>query len=108
MAGKHASVHPCRHGAVMKKIIDVLMSRGVNPEVDKYVSNLPLPPLPFPSLNRYLGVEHVDLGYDATATLLVLVGMESICDGLHLRRSFFVVQFCDKSLIVCVGLLVPL
>ncbi|KAH9575846.1 hypothetical protein CY35_01G132500 [Sphagnum magellanicum] len=37
MAGKHASVHPCRHGAVMKKIIDVLMSRGVNPEVDKYL-----------------------------------------------------------------------
>lgn len=37
MAGKHASVHPCRHGAVMKKIIDVLMSRGVDPEVDKYV-----------------------------------------------------------------------
>lgn len=36
MAGKHASVHPCRHGAVMKKIIDVLMSRGVEPEVDKY------------------------------------------------------------------------
>jgi ubiquitin-like-conjugating enzyme ATG3 len=43
MAGKHASVHPCRHGAVMKKIIDVLMSRGVNPEVDKYVSNAPCP-----------------------------------------------------------------
>jgi len=43
MAGKHASVHPCRHGAVMKKIIDVLMSRGVNPEVDKYVYNVPLP-----------------------------------------------------------------
>ncbi|KAG6543515.1 hypothetical protein Mapa_015009 [Marchantia paleacea] len=37
MAGKHASVHPCRHGAVMKKIIDVLMSRGVDPEVDKYL-----------------------------------------------------------------------
>jgi hypothetical protein len=53
-------------------------------------------------------VEDVDLGYDATATLLVLVGMESICDGLHLRRSFSVVQFCDKSLIACVGLLVPL
>ncbi|DAD49593.1 TPA_asm: hypothetical protein HUJ06_000072 [Nelumbo nucifera] len=29
--GKHASVHPCRHGAVMKKIIDVLMSRGDEP-----------------------------------------------------------------------------
>ncbi|EPS60333.1 hypothetical protein M569_14470, partial [Genlisea aurea] len=35
--GKHASVHPCRHGAVMKKIIDVLMSRDVEPEVDKYL-----------------------------------------------------------------------
>ncbi|KAM7274060.1 hypothetical protein ACFE04_028724 [Oxalis oulophora] len=35
--GKHASVHPCRHGAVMKKIIDVLMSNGVEPEVDKYL-----------------------------------------------------------------------
>ncbi|KAG0447366.1 hypothetical protein HPP92_028357 [Vanilla planifolia] len=37
LQGKHASVHPCRHGAVMKKIIDVLMSRGVEPEVDKYL-----------------------------------------------------------------------
>eukprot|EP00249_Psilotum_nudum_P017010 c26107_g1_i1 orf=279-1220(+) len=37
MTGKHASVHPCRHGAVMKKIIDVLMIRGVEPEVDKYL-----------------------------------------------------------------------
>lgn len=36
LPGKHASVHPCRHGAVMKKIIDVLMLRGVDPEVDKY------------------------------------------------------------------------
>ncbi|XP_073309743.1 autophagy-related protein 3-like isoform X2 [Primulina huaijiensis] len=36
LPGKHASVHPCRHGAVMKKIIDVLTSRGVQPEVDKY------------------------------------------------------------------------
>lgn len=35
LPGKHASIHPCRHGAVMKKIIDVLMSRGVEPEVDK-------------------------------------------------------------------------
>jgi ubiquitin-like-conjugating enzyme ATG3 len=35
--GKHASVHPCRHGAVMKKIIDVLMSNGVESEVDKYL-----------------------------------------------------------------------
>lgn len=35
LPGKHASVHPCRHGDVMKKIIDVLMSRGVEPEVDK-------------------------------------------------------------------------
>ncbi|CAN8264784.1 unnamed protein product [Cochlearia groenlandica] len=37
LPGKHASVHPCRHGAVMKKIMDVLMSRGVEPEVDKYL-----------------------------------------------------------------------
>lgn len=37
LLGKHASVHPCRHAAVMKKIIDVLMSRGVEPEVDKYL-----------------------------------------------------------------------
>lgn len=37
LPGKHASVHPCQHGAVMKKIIDVLMSRGVEPEVDKYL-----------------------------------------------------------------------
>ncbi|KAH9647809.1 Autophagy-related protein 3 [Citrus sinensis] len=37
LTGKHASIHPCRHGAVMKKIIDVLVSRGVEPEVDKYL-----------------------------------------------------------------------
>ncbi|KAB2595216.1 autophagy-related protein 3-like [Pyrus ussuriensis x Pyrus communis] len=37
LPGKHASVHPCQHGPVMKKIIDVLMSRGVEPEVDKYL-----------------------------------------------------------------------
>ncbi|KAF3321254.1 Autophagy-related protein 3 [Carex littledalei] len=37
LPGKHASIHPCRHGAVMKKILDVLMSRGVEPEVDKYL-----------------------------------------------------------------------
>nr|GMC65767.1 autophagy-related protein 3 [Ipomoea batatas]GMC65771.1 autophagy-related protein 3 [Ipomoea batatas] len=37
LPGKHASIHPCRHGAVMKKIIDVLMSRGVEPEVHKYL-----------------------------------------------------------------------
>uniref|UniRef100_A0A0C9RRL6 Autophagy-related protein 3 n=1 Tax=Wollemia nobilis TaxID=56998 RepID=A0A0C9RRL6_9CONI len=37
ISGKHASIHPCRHGAVMKKIIDVLMSNGVEPEVDKYL-----------------------------------------------------------------------
>ncbi|KAF3636989.1 Ubiquitin-like-conjugating enzyme ATG3 [Capsicum annuum] len=39
LPGKHASVHPCRHGAVMKKIIDVLMLRGVEPEVDKLVGS---------------------------------------------------------------------
>jgi len=37
IAGKHASIHPCRHGAVMKKIIDILVQRGVDPEVDKYL-----------------------------------------------------------------------
>lgn len=37
LAGKHASIHPCRHGAVMKNLIDVLMSRGGEPEVDKYL-----------------------------------------------------------------------
>ncbi|CAI9102687.1 OLC1v1000994C2 [Oldenlandia corymbosa var. corymbosa] len=37
LPGEHASIHPCRHGAVMKKIIDVLVSRGVEPEVDKYL-----------------------------------------------------------------------
>lgn len=37
LPGKHASIHPCQHGAVMKKILDVLMSRGVEPEVDKYL-----------------------------------------------------------------------
>ena len=36
IAGKHASVHPCKHAAVMKRINDVLLSRGVDPEVDKY------------------------------------------------------------------------
>lgn len=35
LAGKHASVHPCKHAAVMKKIIDVPMAGGVEPEVDK-------------------------------------------------------------------------
>ncbi|KAL1813873.1 hypothetical protein DCAR_0626258 [Daucus carota subsp. sativus] len=37
LPGKHASVHPCRHGAVMKKIIDVTMSQGEEPEVDRYL-----------------------------------------------------------------------
>ncbi|CAM8992183.1 unnamed protein product [Rhodiola kirilowii] len=37
LPGKHASVHPCRHGAVMKKIIDVLLSRGAEPQVDMYL-----------------------------------------------------------------------
>ncbi|XP_006837301.2 autophagy-related protein 3 isoform X1 [Amborella trichopoda] len=37
MSGDHVTVHPCQHAAVMKKIIDVLMSRGVEPEVDKYL-----------------------------------------------------------------------
>lgn len=43
LPGKHASIHPCRHGAVMKKIIDVLMSHGVEPEVDKYCFSLWVP-----------------------------------------------------------------
>ncbi|CAL9206576.1 unnamed protein product [Musa hybrid cultivar] len=34
---KHASVHPCRHAAVVKKMLDVLISRGIEPEVDKYL-----------------------------------------------------------------------
>lgn len=37
LPGKHASVHPCRHGAVMKKIIEVPMSQGIEPQVDKYL-----------------------------------------------------------------------
>ncbi|RCV43808.1 hypothetical protein SEVIR_9G329400v4 [Setaria viridis] len=37
LAGRHASVHPCKHADVMKKIVDVLVSRGVEPEVDKYL-----------------------------------------------------------------------
>lgn len=36
LSGKHASVHPCRHGAVMKKIIDGMMTNPeVEPEVDR-------------------------------------------------------------------------
>ncbi|CAM0152976.1 unnamed protein product [Urochloa decumbens] len=37
LAGKHASVHPCKHAAVMKNIVHVLVSDGVEPEVDKYL-----------------------------------------------------------------------
>eukprot|EP00850_Spirogloea_muscicola_P020281 SM000211S06651 [mRNA] locus=s211:181288:183297:- [translate_table: standard] len=37
MPGKFASVHPCRHGAVMKKILDVLTSSGVEPRIDQYL-----------------------------------------------------------------------
>ncbi|XP_047270697.1 autophagy-related protein 3 isoform X2 [Capsicum annuum] len=50
LPGKHASVHPCRHGAVMKKIIDVLMLRGVEPEVDNFKCWLTFP------LQSYVGV----------------------------------------------------
>ncbi|URD79129.1 Autophagy-related protein 3 [Musa troglodytarum] len=34
---KHASVHPCRHAAIIKKMLDVLISRGIEPEVDRYL-----------------------------------------------------------------------
>ncbi|KAJ8510664.1 hypothetical protein OPV22_001098 [Ensete ventricosum] len=34
---KHASVHPCRHAAVMKKMLDILISCGTEPEVDNYL-----------------------------------------------------------------------
>eukprot|EP00271_Cylindrocystis_brebissonii_P018922 TRINITY_DN5523_c3_g1_i1.p1 TRINITY_DN5523_c3_g1~~TRINITY_DN5523_c3_g1_i1.p1 ORF type:complete len:317 (+),score=54.90 TRINITY_DN5523_c3_g1_i1:286-1236(+) len=37
LPGKFASVHPCRHGAVMKKIVDELASRGGEPRVDQYL-----------------------------------------------------------------------
>ncbi|KAF6995436.1 hypothetical protein CFC21_011939 [Triticum aestivum] len=37
LVGQHASVHPCKHAAVMKKIIDVIVSQGGAPEVDKYL-----------------------------------------------------------------------
>lgn len=35
LPGKHASVHPCKHAAVMKKLIDPLFAGGFEPQVDK-------------------------------------------------------------------------
>ncbi|KAK1256973.1 Autophagy-related protein 3 [Acorus gramineus] len=29
LQGKHASIHPCKHARVMKKIVEVILSRGV-------------------------------------------------------------------------------
>ncbi|KAK1307382.1 Autophagy-related protein 3 [Acorus calamus] len=37
LQGKHASIHPCKHARVMKKIIEVILSSGAEPEVDKYL-----------------------------------------------------------------------
>ncbi|XP_061980381.1 autophagy-related protein 3-like isoform X1 [Populus nigra] len=64
LPGKHASVHPCRHGAVMKKIIDVLMSRGVEPEVDKkskIVTKFCWVRLPCPRQFNYLWFPYLSL-----------------------------------------------
>ena len=33
----HASIHPCRHSAVMKKIIDHLVDGGREARVDQYL-----------------------------------------------------------------------
>lgn len=37
MSHQHASIHPCRHGPAMKRIIDALMSSGKIPTVDQYL-----------------------------------------------------------------------
>nr|XP_043615278.1 autophagy-related protein 3 [Erigeron canadensis] len=37
LPGKHASVHPCKHAAVMKKLIEPLIAGGLEPQVDKYL-----------------------------------------------------------------------
>lgn len=37
LSGKHASVHPCKHAAVMKKLIEPLIAGGLEPQVDKYL-----------------------------------------------------------------------
>lgn len=37
LPGKHASVHPCKHAAVMKKLIEPLIAGGIEPQVDKYL-----------------------------------------------------------------------
>ncbi|KAL8233113.1 hypothetical protein R6Q57_002891 [Mikania cordata] len=35
LSGKHASVHPCKHAAVMKKLIEPSIAAGLEPQVDK-------------------------------------------------------------------------
>ena len=35
LGAKYASIHPCRHGMVMKKIVTVLAERGGEPRVDQ-------------------------------------------------------------------------
>ncbi|CAI5464933.1 unnamed protein product [Closterium sp. Yama58-4] len=37
LPGKYASVHPCKHAAVMKKIIGIMAANCVQPRVDQYV-----------------------------------------------------------------------
>ncbi|CAI5532298.1 unnamed protein product [Closterium sp. Naga37s-1] len=37
LPGKYASVHPCKHAAVMKKIIGIMAANGVQPRVDQYL-----------------------------------------------------------------------
>ncbi|CAI5470267.1 unnamed protein product [Closterium sp. Yama58-4] len=37
LPGKYASVHPCKHAAVMKKIIGIMTANGVQPRVDQYL-----------------------------------------------------------------------
>ncbi|KAK1259404.1 Autophagy-related protein 3 [Acorus gramineus] len=36
LQGKHASIHPCKHTRVMKKIIEVILSSRADPEVDNH------------------------------------------------------------------------
>lgn len=37
LSHQHASIHPCRHGPAMKRIIDALMASGKVPTVDQYL-----------------------------------------------------------------------
>mmetsp|Transcript_14365 Transcript_14365/g.16607 ORF Transcript_14365/g.16607 Transcript_14365/m.16607 type:complete len:81 (-) Transcript_14365:50-292(-) len=34
---KQATIHPCEHATVMKKMIDIMMSNGKEPTVDMYL-----------------------------------------------------------------------